>query len=159
MRLIEYDDQIGLMKQIDSYNLLKNQRIFSALPKESIVDSSKKKNRHPIVLVTNNEIVTTFFILQEKEGIETYSDNKHAILLRSFSTNSKYQGNGFAKKALQLLPSYIRSHFESINEIVLAVNSVNTVAITLYKKCGFIDTSRRIKTEYGSLIVFSQIIE
>ena len=133
MRLIEYDDQIGLMKQIDSYNLLKNQRIFSALPKESIVDSSKKKNRHPIVLVTNNEIVTTFFILQEKEGIETYSDNKHAILLRSFSTNSKYQGNGFAKKALQLLPSYIRSHFESINEIVLAVNSVNNVAITLYK--------------------------
>lgn len=67
MRLIEYDDQIGLMKQIDSYNLLKNQRIFSALPKESIVDSSKKKNRHPIVLVTNNEIVTTFLSCKKKK--------------------------------------------------------------------------------------------
>lgn len=159
MKLIEYKEQKKLKKQIDSYHLSENQVIFTAHPKDAVVESSKEKNRYPIVLITNNEILTTFFILHEKEGVYPYSDNKQAILLRSFSTDSKHQGKGFAKMALNLLPDYIRNTFISINEIVLAVNSVNTSAISLYKKSGFIDTTRRIKTDYGSLIVLSQTID
>lgn len=159
MKLIEYKGQNKMKEQIEHYHLPKEQAIFSGLPKDSIMEASKDKSRYPIMLVTGDASLITFFVLHEKAGVRAYSDNEQAILLRSFSTDSRYQGKGYGKLALQLLPDYIKNNFESINEIVLAVNSVNVSAIGLYDKSGFIDTNRRIKTDYGELAVLSQTIK
>ncbi|MHC5229458.1 GNAT family N-acetyltransferase [Enterococcus sp. LJL99] len=159
MKLLRYENQSSLEKQILNYNLPKEQAIFTSLPKEALLECSNDKNSHPIMLVNNENELTTFFVLQEKEGVEKYSTNKQAVLLRSFSTDVKYQGKGYGKLALQLLPEYIKNKMNLFNEIVLAVNSINVLAINLYKKNGFVDTKKRIKTEYGELLVLNQKIK
>ncbi|MGC6770266.1 GNAT family N-acetyltransferase [Enterococcus sp. LJL51] len=78
--------------------------------------------------------------------------------MRSFSTDWQYQGQGYAKKALLLLDKYIKVHFPKIDEIVLAVNSVNLAAICLYSACGYKETKKRIQTEYGQLWILSKSV-
>lgn len=158
MKLLQYMKQTIVKNQIEEYYLSKDQALFSSLPKEAIVECSENQNRYPMVLLNNENELTTFFVLHEKEGVKKYSNNKHAVLLRSFSTNLKYQGKGYGKIALQLLPEYIKNEMSAIDEVVLAVNSMNHPAIKLYKKCGFSDTEKKIKTEYGELLVLNQKI-
>jgi RimJ/RimL family protein N-acetyltransferase len=99
--------------------------------------------------------LVTFFVLHKNEGVKPYSNNIHAILLRAFSTDFRYQGMGYAKKALMLLPPFVKVNFKEINEIVLAVNVQNVVAQKLYQKCGFIDNGVRKMGKKGELIIMS----
>lgn len=96
-----------------------------------------------------------FFDLHKGEGTKPYSTNDKAILLRAFSTDYRYQGKGYAKQALQLLPAFVKENFHEINEIVLAVNVRNEAAQGLYKKCGFVDEGVREMGPKGELIIMS----
>lgn len=155
IQLIPYSKATEIDQQLETYTLPEHQIIFSGLPKEAIEIAVKDTTRHPILL-TDKEQVTTFFILQKKEEALNYTDNKQAMLLRSFSTAEKYQGKGYATLALTLLPAYVNKAFPDKNELVLAVNSRNHSAIQLYKKCGYLDTKKRRKTAYGELLILSK---
>ena len=74
------------------------------------------------------DTLVTFFVLHKKEGVRPYSKNPNAILLRTFSTDFRYQGKGYALKTLLLQPEFVKENFKDINEIVLAVNLKNEAA-------------------------------
>ncbi|MGX6979792.1 GNAT family N-acetyltransferase [Vagococcus elongatus] len=77
------------------------------------------------------------------------------MLLRSFSTDSRYIKRGYAKKTLRLLPQYMLEKHPAVNEVVLAVNVRNTVAQKLYLTCGFKDEGVRVEGPKGELLVLS----
>lgn len=65
------------------------------------------------------------------------------MLLTALSVDYKQQGKGYAKKAMLELETFITSTFETIDEVVLAVNHKNISAQNLYKRVGFKDTGKR----------------
>lgn len=137
---------------IDDYQLVESQLKYTGHPHECVKLASN--SRVPILAIVEGKLVT-YFDLHQQEGVAPYSDNRHAILVRAFSTEVNEQGKGYAKQALQLLPEYVQKNFPHINEIVLAVNVANTAAQHLYKKCGFKDYGVRREGSKGELIVMS----
>ena len=95
------------------------------------------------VLILSGDTAVGFFCLNNGMRVSEVTTNKKALLLTSFSINYKYQRRGYAKQALLTVPSFIKTHFDGINELVLAVNMRNIPAQTLYKKCGFEDLGKR----------------
>ena len=139
---------------IKEYVLLEEQLKFTGHPKDCVQLAKDDNDRTPILAIVENRLVT-YFDLHQNEGVKPYSNNPNAILLRAFSTDAREQGKGYAKKALTLLPHYVREHFPHINEIVLAVNVKNDVAEALYYKCGYIDKGERRQGPKGELIIMS----
>ncbi len=139
---------------IENYTLTDEQLRFTGTPKDAIDLSNAEQNRYSILALKDEQLVT-FFSLQIGEGVKQFSPNENAILIRSFSTDFHQQGKGYGKNALMLVPELVRSHFTSINEIVLAVNVKNEIAQALYKNCGYIDNGVREMGRTGELIVMS----
>jgi RimJ/RimL family protein N-acetyltransferase len=139
---------------IDQYQLNEEQLRYTGDPKDCIKLSNEDSERHSILAMENDQLVT-FFVLHKNEGVKPYSDNDYAILIRAFSTDFRHQGKGYAKKALMQLPAFVRDNFTEINELVLAVNLGNEAAQGLYKKCGFIDEGVRRMGKKGELIIMS----
>lgn len=152
MNLMKYER--NLKDQIDNYILSEEQLQYTGTPSNAVELGNIDFYRHAILAINNNDLVT-FFVLHENDGVKPYSENANAILLRTFSTDNRHQGKGYAKQSLLLLPEFVKEQFKHINEIVLAVNVKNLAAQTLYKKCGFIDEGVRKMGKKGELIIMS----
>ena len=152
MELYFYD---GRFKgAVENFHLTEEQLTYTVHPKECIKLSNEDSERSSILAVEEDKLVT-FFVLHKNQGVKLYSNNNNAILLRAFSTDSRYQGRGYAKMALMLLPEFVKENFKETNEIVLAVNVKNYAAQGLYKKCGYVDEGVRKMGEKGELIILS----
>lgn len=152
MELFEYE--VRFENTIENYVLSEEQLQFTGTPKECVELSEVYADRHSILAIENNKLVT-FFVLHENEGVKPYSENPNAMLLRAFSTDCYHQGKGYAKQSLLLLPEFVRKEYPHISEIVLAVNVKNIAAQSLYKKCGYIDEGVRKMGKKGKLIIMS----
>ena len=139
---------------IEQYQLREEQLRYTAMPGECIELSKTDVHRLPVLAIEDERLVT-FFVLDKGKGPKAYTSNKDTILIRAFSTDYRYQGFGYAKKALSLLPAFVCSHFQDIKEIILAVNVKNTIAQGLYKKCGYMDHGERRMGKKGELIIMS----
>ncbi|MGR3806905.1 GNAT family N-acetyltransferase [Pasteurella testudinis] len=104
------------------------------------------------VTILENGVAIGFFVLDRGMEKFEYTNNQQAILLRSFSINPNYQGNGFATAALapNLIDSFIYNLSPKYNEIVLAVNPLNQRAYQLYLRCGFQAAGRVIINVRGA---------
>lgn len=129
------------------FHLPEDQKKFTGMPGDVLETTLQDPERYPIVITAEDKPVG-FFVLHKGAGILPFTNNKNAILLRAFSIDLNAQGRGYGKKAMQLLPAFVKEKFPQINEIVLAVNMKNTAAQALYLKVGFVD--RGIKRE-GSI--------
>lgn len=89
------------------------------------------------VTVMNNQVPCGFFILDFGSDKYEFTTEKNSVLLRSFSINPKFQGNGIGKNTVNLLSDFIRKYFPETKLVVLAVNERNVAAISLYEKTGF----------------------
>lgn len=141
MKLMFYEDSAQSL--IEEYTITDEQLRYTKSPQENIELARQDHSRHAILAMDGDKLVT-FFVLHEKDGVKPYTSNDKALLIRSFSTDYYEQGKGYAKKALQLLPDFVRQHFPHINELVLGVNVPNKAAQALYTKCGFVDEGRRV---------------
>ncbi|MFJ8089564.1 GNAT family N-acetyltransferase [Lysinibacillus sp. Ag94] len=155
MRLKFYEEKDEHL--IERYTITEEQLRYTMSPKESIELVMQDENRHAVLVLDEDRLVT-FFVLHEHEGVKPYSSNEQAILIRAFSTDFYEQGKGYAKAALQLLPDFVLTHFPYINELVLGVNLPNTAAQSLYKKCGFVDEGRLAKGFRAEIKVMSYYI-
>lgn len=131
---------------IDAYQLSKEQLQYTGTPDFPIQIAAKNAFIHPILGIEKQQLAT-FFVLDEQKDVYLYTKNTAAILLRTFSTDYRMQGKGYATNALYLLPDYVKQHFPEKNEIVLAVNEKNFPARKLYEKTGFLYTSTKIITD------------
>ena len=150
MNLMTYQKDLDYL--LNDYHLPEEQAQYSALPRMAVEISENDSNRHPLMGIVDHHLVT-FFILEEGEAAKIFSADDRDILLRSFSTNYENQGKGYARKALELTPDYIRKNLPHINGIVLGVNKKNVAAQKLYEKCGFIDEGNRVMGSKGEMIV------
>ncbi|MEQ2528326.1 GNAT family N-acetyltransferase [Robertmurraya yapensis] len=142
---------------LSDYDLAEEQIRFTSLPSQAILACEIDKTRYPIVILSNGK-PAGFFVLHGWEGVKAYSDNRDAILLRAYSINSKFQGKGIAKRSLSILDSFIKSHFPTSNEIILAVNHQNTVAQHLYKVSGFVDKGIRVMGRIGEQYILHKVV-
>ena len=137
---------------LGDYYLHDNQRKYTALPLDALKKCEMDRERHPVVILYGNE-PAGFFVLHGWDGAKEFSDNKNAILLRAYSVNAAFQGKGIANKSMSLLPSFVREHFPSKNEIILAVNHANEIAQKVYLNGGFIDKGTRAMGREGEMFI------
>jgi len=67
--------------------------------------------------------------------------------INGFFIDSRYQGKGYGKAALQSMIGYIRSRFAQCKEIRLTVYPNNVNAYHLYRSAGFVETGERMGDE------------
>lgn len=139
---------------IRQYQLTEDQLLYTGRPELPIKISKSNVFIHPILAI-EDELLTNFFVLDEKKDVAVYTTNQQAILLRTFSTDVRYQGRGYAKKVLLALPRFIQHQFPSCNEIILAVNHENIAAQKLYEATGFKQEGKIVEGEHGSLYVMT----
>lgn len=133
---------------LERFVLPEEQVIFSALPKDVLDEAIQDKCMYPVV-IASGDIHAGFFILHEGPDIGEYTANPNAMLLRSFSIDYRYQGQGIAKTAMLQLPEFMKSRFPGRNEVVLAVNRRNKAAQAVYIAAGFQDKGRLIEGPIG----------
>lgn len=127
--------------KLENYAIDSNPYIIK--PMDALTESMHETEKHPILILKDEELIG-FFILQLGVGVSKFSDNPKAILFKAHSIDLNYQGKGYAKKSLELLPDYVLYHYPMVNEIVLSVSIDNISSQMLYLRCGFSNTNKRI---------------
>ena len=136
---------------LKAFELPKEQEKFTALPTKMLEIT---KERHPIVILHNNEPVG-FFVLHSSDRVKDYTNNPKAMLLTALSINHSKQGRGFANKGMRKIQSFVDQQFPEFNEIILAVNHKNVPAQKLYEKVGFKDTGTRKIGRIGEQYIYT----
>lgn len=142
-------------RQLEEYLLSDEQLYYTSTPLDALEKCLTEEDRHPIVIL-NDGMVAGFFILHGWEGVKSYSDNKEAILMRAYSIQHPFQGQGIGRKSLEQLVPFVKKHFPAKKEVILAVNVKNTRAQYVYQKAGFADTGRRVMGPKGEQIILSR---
>jgi RimJ/RimL family protein N-acetyltransferase len=130
---------------------------FTGHPSEAVKLAEKEPDRHAI-LILHGESLVGFFVLHGWAGAKKYTDDQHALLLRTFSIDTRNQGKGYAKQAMKQLPDFVQTYFPDARRIVLGVNYANYPAQNLYLRSGFSDTGRRVIGAHGEQYVYEQLI-
>ncbi|MEC1652532.1 GNAT family N-acetyltransferase [Bacillus vallismortis] len=131
------------LQELQSFTLNNDDKRFTSLPNEVLTQTLGVKDRYPVVILKNDLPVGFFILYTSKETLAPYTNNPFALLLSSLSVNAAHHGKGYAKKAMLQLPSFVSGYFPWCDEIILAVNYLNTRAKQLYLKSGFLDKGRR----------------
>lgn len=133
---------------IKELDLLQGYRVsensFVTHPIDVMKKNQSEEEKYPVVILNEDKLVG-FFILQAGPHLSLYTSNEDALLFTNHSIDLYSQRKGFAKRSLQILPEYVKQHFPTITEIVLAVELDNLSAQILYLQSGFLDSKRRIK--------------
>ena len=143
---------------LTAYRLNASQQVFTAMPGEWLDgDRTLDRDKLAITIFAGTEIVG-FFILDSGADLRHYSDNPHALLLRSMSIAPAQQGKGYARAALgaACLHPLFRAHFPDGDEIVLGVHHANHAAITFYQRCGFSDSGRTYMGVKGLQYIYTR---
>ncbi|RKW10805.1 MAG: GNAT family N-acetyltransferase [Cardiobacterium sp.] len=143
---------------LTAYRLNASQQVFTAMPGEWLDgDRTLDRDKLAITIFAGTEIVG-FFILDSGADLRHYSDNPHALLLRSMSIAPAQQGKGYARAALGAarLHPLLRAHFPDGDEIVLGVHHANHAAITFYQRCGFSDSGRTYMGVKGLQYIYTR---
>lgn len=150
IKLIPYEEKYK--KTINTYDLPKEQAIYTSFPMEAL-EQIESEQELPILILLVNEVVG-FFILDARTKENHYTNNRHAVIFKSFSIDKRFQGRKIGVQALNELPIYTKKMLKNKNEILLTVHHTNISAICLYKKCGFADNGIRYSGKHGEELVF-----
>ena len=140
IQLVPYTEEYK--EAFQTYTLPEEQVQFTAHPMDLLDKVKQNPTRNPIIIIADDKPVG-IFSLQSGSRVQEYTTKENSLLLTSFSINYTEQGNGYAKRALQLLPNYVDLYFPNIEEVVLAVNERNIPAQKLYITVGFEDRGQR----------------
>ncbi len=126
-----------------SYQLPPEQALFTASP-ETVFERIAARNAQgdfsaiPISILLQGRAIG-LFVLDSGPDLNLWTENTHAVFLRSLSVDPTFQGQGIGTLVMQCLPEFIARHIPelSVNEIVLGVNRENKTAQKLYTRIGF----------------------
>ncbi|NIF07182.1 GNAT family N-acetyltransferase [Chryseobacterium sp. Tr-659] len=122
-----------------SYTLDEDQMRFTATVQHALMNISKRDDSDAFpVTIFEEGSPAGFFVLDFGNDKFELTDNKDSVLVRSLSVNPQLQGKGIGKTAMLKLDDFIRNHFKSCDEIVLAVNQKNDSAYHIYLKAGYL---------------------
>jgi RimJ/RimL family protein N-acetyltransferase len=135
-----------------NYSLPEEQAIYTSFPINVIEESKSDRFIQPYVIYFNR-VLMGFFALNAKAG-NVYTSNENAIVLRSFSIDSRFQRKGLALETFSMLPEILKKRYPDKNEMILTFHYTNIPARNLYKKAGFIDRGLRYEGEHGEEWIF-----
>lgn len=152
IRLTIYND--SYRKSLENYPLSEEHLSFTGHPLE-LLDRTKINESYTPIIITEDDQVAGFFVLDTGVDKFHYTDIEESILLRGYSIHPNYQGRGIAQNSMKLLHAFVAKHFLNLKRIVLGVNEANKAAQAVYAKSGFIDEGRRFKGKSGTQIAMS----
>ncbi|CAM2934565.1 GNAT family N-acetyltransferase [Chryseobacterium flavum] len=121
------------------YVLNDEQSQFTATAEEALQRIKEREDHDAFpVTILEGEQPVGFFVLDFGKDKFELTDNANSVLIRSLSVNPSMQGKGIGIAAMQKVDDFIREHFKSCNEIVLAVNHKNESAYHIYLKSGYL---------------------
>ena len=145
-------------ESVFEYELEERQRRFTIMPIEALKRFQNHPNSYPIV-ITFFLYPVGFFLLQDGEIAKHYYDTENKMIIRSLSVHPAFQGVGIGKKAMLLLPFFVKQHFSQIKELFLLVHKKNKRAEKLYKKVGFEDRGIRKEGPAGIQKMFHYVLK
>ncbi|RUX48353.1 GNAT family N-acetyltransferase [Mesorhizobium sp. M4A.F.Ca.ET.050.02.1.1] len=95
---------------------------------------------HPFAVVARGSAVG-FFILREKQAVPAWA-HRDVITLHSFRVCRNHQNKGYGRAGIELAIGWVRQNRPDVTGLMLAVNTRNLLAKTIYLKCGFVDTGQ-----------------
>ncbi|WP_026697161.1 GNAT family N-acetyltransferase [Alkalicoccus chagannorensis] len=139
------------------YALPKEQQRYASLPLQAIRDAEEIPGRYPVLIRSGGQ-AAGFFLLDRWPGTKAYTDDREALLLRSYSIQTRYQGMGMAGASLAELPAFVRAHFPACTKVLLAVNEQNTAAQRVYERGGFVRTGETRMGRKGMLVLMARTV-
>jgi len=137
---------------ITNYDLPKEQAIYTSYPINAL-EHIESEQEIPVLILLDNEVVG-FFILDGRTNVNHYTNNRNAVIFKSFSIDIRFQGRRLGEQSLKVLPIFTKKMIADKDEIILTVHHTNIAAISLYRKCGFVDNGVRYAGEHGEELVF-----
>lgn len=120
-----------------NYTLDEDQLQYTATAEQALkkIEDREDTLAFPITIL-KDEHPCGFFVLDFGDDKLELTNNKQAMLLRSFSVNPEFQGKGIGKEAMIKVEEFVRENFKDCDEIVLAVDQGNISAFQLYRNTG-----------------------
>ena len=138
---------------LEHYQLEIGQDLFTAFPMEVLEESLRNPRKKPLVITADNDVMG-FLVLDSSEDVQIYTSNPKGLLLRAFSIDSRFQGKGYGLASMHLLKHFIKENFSEYEELVFGVNHLNEPARRLYLKAGFEETVKTVIGRRGPQYVF-----
>ncbi|KQU95545.1 hypothetical protein ASD12_23870 [Mesorhizobium sp. Root102] len=108
---------------------------------------------HPFAIVALGMRIG-FFILREKQALPDWAP-RGVITMHSFRICRTHQGKGYGRAASDLAIAWVRHNRSDVRQLMLAVNTRNVLAKTVYLKSGFIDTGAIFRGPIGDQHILS----
>lgn len=96
---------------------------------------------HPHIIQVEDEIVG-LFLIDTTYGQSYDFAASDSLGLRGYFIDSRFQGRGYGKGAVKLMPDYLREQYPEKSDIYLTVNCLNPNARKCYLSGGFVDTEQ-----------------
>lgn len=128
---------INLLDEIKQLEIAQSQKNYVNVDFEEILRIVNHYPNMSVLGIYNDDIIVGFAccLLEDNGNMDLYK----------FMIDYRYQGNGYAKVALELIIDLLKP-FATKEELWLSVHPKNVVAITLYKEIGFFQQ----KTEFDA---------
>lgn len=140
MHLIKYTRSYQSL--IQDFCLSDRQLRLICEPQQAVSLSSIDSNRHAILAMDQEKLVT-FFVLHQLDRFNPYTGQCQSLLIRDFSIDYRHLGRGYTQKVFEALIDYAQCNFPESRELLVIINERHTAKILLHKKLGFQDTGLR----------------
>lgn len=130
--------QLKYLKGVKNLKVGDNQLKFVGTIEEILKYVNLVVHAHVIIL---QEQILGFFLVDTKYSENYNFASLNCLSLRAYFISNDFQGKGYGKRAVQLLPSYLKSIYPNQSEIYLTVNCKNLGAKHCYLNGGFSDTN------------------
>lgn len=107
---------------------------------DDLQNSQYRHWEHAFAIVVSQKTVG-FFILREKQALPDWAP-RGTVTLHSFRISRACQGKGYGRASVGLAISWVRQNLPDVRQLMLAVNTRNVAAKSLYLRTGFVDTGK-----------------
>lgn len=135
MKLVKWDASFSQL--IEDYQLTEEQLKFVKSPQVNREEAKSFPSRQLIFGLNDEGTAVVFFVLDTDSEYKEQFGVENGIYIRSFSTDTRYVRQGYAKSALQALPDFLANDYSDVEYITLIVDEPNDSAKEMYLKQGF----------------------
>ncbi len=99
--------------------------------------------------IVHESKVVGFLLLRRRSAAPDWAPADAAVMT-ALRVNFAHQSLGHGRRALELLPSWVRDNWPTTNLLTLAVDDDNAAAIRAYHRAGWVDDGRRYQGRVGA---------
>jgi RimJ/RimL family protein N-acetyltransferase len=108
-----------------------------------LADAANCPDGEPMAVLQGDNVIGYYRIDPNARSITGRDFAPHALGLRAFFLDARWQGLGWGAKALDALLADLRTRHPQARRLVLTVHACNAAALALYRRAGFVDSGER----------------